>query len=61
LKCFKGELKVTKNTTREQKEKEPELKECHEYDDVCVSTNVRTDWTIIDGPEQTYLAGSWTQ
>ena len=49
---------VTKNTTREQK---AELKECpKEYHDVCVSTNVRTDWTSdTDGPEQTYLAGSW--
>ena len=51
---------VTKNTTREQKEKEPELKECiKEYHDVCVSLYMRTDSTIKDGPERTYLAGSW--
>ena len=50
---------MVKNTSREQKEKEPELKECTEYDDVCVSLYVRTDSTIEDGPVQTYLAGSW--
>ena len=32
---------------------------CTEYDDVCVSLYVRTDSTIKDGPEVTYLAGSW--
>ena len=59
MKCFKGEYEVTKRTTQEQEEKEPELIECNEYDDVCVSTYMRTDVTIIDGPEETYLAGSW--
>ena len=56
MKCFKGKFEVTKNTSRE---KELELKECTEYDDVCVSLYMRTDTTIEDGREVTYLAGSW--
>ena len=50
-------IKRGKNTTRE--EKEPELIECWEAADVCISSNFRTDTRIIDGPEYTQLAGGW--
>jgi len=55
FKCYIGELEVTKDTTKEEKETKPELGVCENiYHNLCVSfaTNVVTDNTST-------IAGSW--
>ena len=60
LQCYKGEYRPTKDTTQEQTEKKPELRNCTGTDQVCISSYVRTDTIIKDGKwEETLLAGSW--
>ena len=56
IECYKGQLFVTKNTNKEEKEKEPKLKACGE-NQVCFSTYFRTD--VTTGKGETILAGSW--
>ena len=48
LKCYKGQLRITKDTTQEQKEIEPELADCDDRGDAvaCASTYAVTDVTI---------------
>ena len=60
LQCYKGEYRPTKDTTQEQTEKKPELRNCTGTDQVCISSYVRTDTIIKDGKgEETLLAGGW--
>ena len=56
MECYKGELMITKNTTKEEKEKEPVLEVCGD-NEVCISKYVRTD-VKIEG-KKTIPAGSW--
>ena len=56
LKCYKGQLRVTKDTTQEQMEIEPELVDCDETGVACASYYAKTDLTT--GSEVS-LAGTW--
>ena len=61
LKCYKGELEITKDTTQKEKDKEPELVDCNEADHVCVSQYIRTDVIFDSGTGETMLAGGWSK
>jgi len=55
-KCYKGQLMITKNTSQEEKEKEPKLEVCGD-NEACSSLYYRTDVTLKSN--ETILAGSW--
>ena len=57
IECYKGKLFITKNTTQEEKEKEPKLEVCGDTQ-VCLSTYFQTDVTYKSGTILG-LAGSW--
>ena len=56
IECYKGELSITKNSTKEEKEKEPKLEVCGDTQ-VCFKS-YRSD-VIDEGEGETSLAEIW--